>query len=131
MLAPPAHGCGLGDKCPQPGEVVPSQGDMGSSLLEHPIMMDQGEAKFAKQQHIRRYPRVGWFRSTSVAELSMVGTTSRGSRISLLPAPHVPHVNGRCNLAASPSTRCTLKPDRAIAEQGSSDSSPHGDSCLT
>ena len=42
VLAPPAHGCGLGDKCPQPGEVVPSQGGMGSSLLEHPIMMDQG-----------------------------------------------------------------------------------------
>ena len=42
-----------------------------------------------------------------------------------------PLVNGPCNLVASPSTRCTLTPDSAIAEQGSSDSSPHGDSCLT
>ena len=41
VLAPPAQSCGLGDKCPQPGEVVPSQGDMGNPLLEYPIMMDR------------------------------------------------------------------------------------------
>ena len=64
----------------------------------------------------------------SAVKLSMLGTTSLDSRFSLLLAPHVPNVNDPCNLVASPSTRCTMTPGSARAEQAPSDRSPHGNS---
>ena len=52
-LAPSAHSCRLGDKRPYPGEIVPSQGDMGSPLPKHLVMVDQCVAMFAEQHRSR------------------------------------------------------------------------------